>query len=236
MKIKIIFDFLPNYFFSKKYLAFLFPFLRELYYWSRRILSRSFNNIIIDHKSNTNTAYKHEDSKLLILFVTGYGIGTHYRVVEPPLIRALKNRGHSVISLFCGKAFDCCEFNADCGSASASTPFSHRRGISKMARLRYGNACVNNVVTEYTKLGFESVNLSNIGRHSFIGEEDNIAKELLSSGEDLRKITYKGIAIGEEAFASILRVTFAGEISDRFNNSSLVVKYLANSIVPLNTI
>ena len=36
-----------------------------------------------------------------ILFVTGYGLGSHYYMIEPIIMQALKQRGAKVSSLIC---------------------------------------------------------------------------------------------------------------------------------------
>lgn len=221
-------DGLVNFFFSKKYLAFLFPFLREFYYWYR---IATYKIKVVDFVSlKRNIPEKKDDAKLSILFVTGYGIGSHYHAVEPPLVNALKAQGHNVNSLICGKAFSCCEFNADCGANSSNTPLSHRRGITSKARSRFGTSCVNNVTNQHIKDGIRTISLKQYDDQPLFPTEEDIANKLLSSTNNFRDIIYKGIAVGEEAFASILRVTFTGEVSDRFNNTSLIKKYLINAI------
>ena len=86
------------------------------------------------------------------------------------------------------------------------------------------------MANQYHKNGIKTISLKQYDDQLLRSSEDCIAEKLLSSGNKLRDLTYKGIRVGEEAFASILRVTFTGEISDRFNNTALIKKYLVNAI------
>ena len=221
-----------NRFFKSRYAIYSYPFLRELNYWVKSFTTSSKQDKMVsaDRYLKTQKQQDKTDKPLKILFVTAYGVGTHYTKLEPVLIKALAARGHDVKSVICGKAFDSCEFNADCGSCTDSTPFIHRRGITKRSRSKFGTNCVTNVSKHYTEqnIPFESL------ADKIVQVPEDVAfkkaDELLQNTTTLQNLKYRGIAIGEEVFASILRVTFVGSISEALNNHSLVRKFVANAI------
>ena len=222
-----------NFYFTNKYLSLTIPLLREIYHRLKYLHSSKRDENGELKVENISVNFTNEE--LDILFITGYGLGTHFLTVEPPLISALKRRGHRVRSVICAKTFECCEFNADCGSNSSPTPFVHKRGISKFTREGFGNRCTKSVVEEYDRLKIDTLSLNGFLDKDAVDKELKLARTLLTTASELKKITYKGIAIGEEVHASILRVTFTGEISRRFNNDNLVEKYLASAIRSVDT-
>lgn len=221
-----------NGFFKSRYAIYSYPFLRELNYWVKSVLLSSKKGKVISAAMPAETRLQKAktDKPLKILFVTAYGVGTHYTKLEPVLIKALAARGHHVKSVICGKAFDSCEFNADCGSCTDSTPFIHRRGITKKARAKFGTNCVANVSNHYSAQNIPFEALSDKIVHMAEDVAFQKADELLLNADNLQNLTYRNIAIGEEVYASILRVTFVGSIKEELNNHSLVRKFLANAI------
>ena len=75
-------------------------------------------------------------NKKRILFLTGYGLGTHYKILEPSIMMALKNEGHEILSLICAGALPACEMNIVGSNQPPADPaFLH--GITRSANLNH---------------------------------------------------------------------------------------------------
>ena len=175
---------------------------------------------IIGIKNNSNI-----DLNLKVMFVTGYGLGSHYLAIEPIIWAALRLRGVKVCSLYCNKSLPCCEFNTN-GNMSPPIELEYRRGIRKSTCLHGCNTCASNLKSLYNELSIE-----NYGLNEYLGDSDyidawEIAKNIPVEG--FRSYIYDDIKVGEEAYSSILRVTFKGEIA---NDTLLIKRYLYSGIL-----
>jgi len=162
-----------------------------------------------------------------VLFVTGFGLGTGFLTREPILMMALKRRGCRVSSLFCDISLPACEFNATGNHIPKAGNLS--RGISKQAKLATCRRCASNIRSTFSKL---SVELHPY--HQFLTEADvELAQAAIEpvSFEEFRSFVYEGVQVGEEVFASILRVTFKGTVEDTPFNRALVRRYLLSGVL-----
>jgi hypothetical protein len=163
-----------------------------------------------------------------IMFVTGYGLGAHYQAIEPMIISALRIRGVSVASLFCDKALPACEFNIN-GNNSIKVPLPFRSGITHSSICSMCDKCSDNIKNFYPVLGVDLHSLS-----SYISNEDfKCAIEFANKYNliNFRGAVFEGIAIGEEAYSSILRATFKGEVEDAPETHSLIERYLVSGVL-----
>ena len=164
---------------------------------------------------------------LHVLFVTGFGLGTAFLTREPILMMALQRRGCRVSSLFCDISLPACEFN-EAGS-HVPDPGSLSRGISEEAKLATCRRCASNIRSTYSELAFELYPY-----HQFFSEADlELARTAIEpvTFEDFRSFVYEGIQVGEEVFASILRVTFKGTLDDTALTRALVKRYLLAGVL-----
>jgi hypothetical protein len=184
--------------------------------------------------SNTDTKKITFNSKIAqssskkILFVTGYGLGAHFQKIEPLVMMGLYKRGCSLVSLYCNQALPACEFNM-VGNNCPSANMLDIRGITKKAITFQCEKCAHNVKNFYTNLPIDLA-----GFNEFLIEQDytnalQIAKEV--PFDTFRSWEIDGVAVGEEAFSSVLRATFCGEILDTIQSRALVERYLYAGIL-----
>ena len=163
-----------------------------------------------------------------ILFITGYGLGAHYLTIEPIIAAALKARGHEVHSLICDAAVPACELNID-GNSHPAADYIYRAGVTQSTTQRKCRACSENAKTVYPVIGIEQHSLK-----EFISSEEYAEAGRLASGvtvRGLRGYEYQGLNVGEQAYASILRATFRGEVEDSSSGEALARRYVMSGIL-----
>ena len=163
-----------------------------------------------------------------ILFVTGYGLGVHYLTIEPLLMMSLFARGCRISSLFCNLALPACEFNAT-GNNNPPADNHWKSGILNNTLLYQCSKCAGNILSTYSILPIRLY-----GYDQYLNEQDYAIAEEAVKGvlfESFRQWEYEGIKVGEEAFASVLRATFMGTISDTPWNRKLVHRYLLSGVL-----
>lgn len=208
-------------------------FAKEIFFQLLRIksylITKNEVSIFINQwKSIYSKAYKKNKKNKSALFVTGYGLGSHYLTIEPIIMSGLISRGVSVSSLICGKSLPCCEFNI-VGNNIPSVSKEFLRGFSKKSNENLCDNCVSNVKKNYNNLDIDLFELN-----KYINEDDHKEAFLISEEitvNNFRNYIYKGIKVGEEAFSSILRVTFKGEVEDNDKNLFLAKRYVASGIL-----
>jgi hypothetical protein len=182
---------------------------------------------IIDNSQELIAKQLENQTNQHILFFTGYGLGTHFLTVEPILMMSLFMRGCRISSLYCNGSLPACEFNSS-GNNNPSVG-NLRTGVTQGAILSICNRCSSNVRSTY---GTFPVDL--YGYDGFLDEEDfQFATEAVRQVkfERFRQFEYEGIKVGEEVFASILRVTFMGTVGDTHRNRQLVERYLLAGVM-----
>lgn len=170
----------------------------------------------------------HDEETKHVLFVTGYGVGSHFLAIEPTIAMALYARGCKISSLYCNKSLPSCEHNA-VGNNKPEVLTSLRRGVTDEAITFRCNKCKSNVETTY---GILPIDLH--GNDEFLtGADYQLALRLSSEVdfETFRDFIYEGVRVGEEAFASVLRATFMGEVSDTPLNRFLVKRYVMSGVL-----
>lgn len=214
---------------------FLRPALRELRYRLRGeadgvdALQREVRDLhgqwrtILDRSASqgTGSAGPH------VLFLTGFGLGTAFATREPILMMALRRRGCRLSALFCDATLPACEFNDAGNHRPGAGALSH--GLTAEAKLSTCRRCASNIRTTFADLGVEQ-----FPYHQFISERDLALAREATRGvtfENFRSFEYDGIQVGEEAFASILRVTFRGTVEDTQDNRALVERYVLAGVV-----
>jgi hypothetical protein len=163
-----------------------------------------------------------------ILFVTGYGLGTHFLTIEPIIMMSLFLRNCDVQSLYCNMSLPACEFNP-AGNNYPPCINYYKSGISKKSTLYQCNKCANNVKSTYSLLP-----ISLYGYDMFINSTDYISANDHAKSvdyENFREWEFDDIKVGEEVFSSILRVTFKGTVNDSINNRNLVKRYISAGVL-----
>lgn len=168
------------------------------------------------------------DQREHILFVTGYGVGTHFLTIEPIVSMSLFSRNCKITSLYCNKSLPACEFNP-VGNDKPSSIDQLRQGVFDKSKCFRCNKCKSNIETTSKLLPIDL-----IGYDQYLCDKDYKEAEETSRSvefESFRNFIYKGIKVGEEAFASVLRATFKGEIEDTDLNRHLVKRYVMSGIL-----
>jgi hypothetical protein len=163
-----------------------------------------------------------------ILFVTGYGVGTHFLAVEPIVAMALYVRGCKISSLYCNKSLPSCEFNP-VGNNIPKSINELEGGITDKSICFRCNKCKVNIKTTYDMLP-----ITLIGYDKYLTKDDyKLADEIAKKVDfsSFREFCYDGVKVGEEAFASVLRATFMGEVQDTKINRFLVQRYIMSGIL-----
>lgn len=183
---------------------------------------------IINNSSKFINDIERQEKEKHVLFVTGYGVGTHFLTIEPIIAMALYTRGCRISSLYCNKSLPSCEYST-VGNNKPQAMIDFRRGVSDDAICYRCNKCQNNIETTYGILPIELH-----GYDRYLEEEDYELAEELSKEIDFEKFrvfVFKDIKVGEEAFASVLRATFMGEVHDTKVNRYLVQRYIMSGIL-----
>ncbi len=205
-----------------------FRFLRKNFtkYWAIGVAEacKTWSNIL----SGSVKIGSAEDKSRHILFVTGYGLGSHYLGVEPIIWHALRANGAKVSSIYCNKAIECCELNIT-GNSKKNLPFIYWRGLSTKTSSAQCDTCCQNLNKIYDACEVESYALNR-----FLTEEDYEIADRLSSAvsfEEFRKFTFDEILVGEEVYATILRATFMGGIENTALFLQLIRRYTRAGIL-----
>lgn len=183
---------------------------------------------IISNSEKFIANIRHGEETKHVLFVTGYGVGTHFLAIEPTIAMALYARGCKISSLYCNKSLPSCEHNP-VGNNKPGVLAGMRRGLSDEAITFRCNKCKSNIETTY---GILPIDLH--GNNEFLTDDDyQVAIRFATKVdfETFRDFMYEGIRVGEEAFASVLRATFMGEVSDTPLNRFLVKRYIMSGIL-----
>lgn len=183
---------------------------------------------IIEKSGNHASALSSVPNKTKILFVTGYGLGSHFLQLEPVVMMSLRSRGCEIVSLYCNKSLPSCEFNP-VGNNRPAALNKFKDGISNEAIQFRCNKCRANINEIYGELPIE-LN----GLEKYLTEADyDLAHQvsLTVDFDEFRKFIFNDIKVGEEAFASILRVTFMGEVKNSRTNRHLVQRYIMSGIL-----
>lgn len=218
---------------------FLKPLLREIKF--RLLKSKSFENyeelrisllnqwerILHNSKNIITVLDKHKKNKK-ILFVTGYGVMGHYQAIEPLIILSLIVRGCKISSLYCNISLPACEVNI-VGNNKPKSINNYRKGIITATILDRCKHCKSNIEESYSRLPIDL-----LGLNQYLTEDDYSSAEEFSRSvkfEEFRSFVYNEIAVGEEAYSSILRVTLMGEVKDTKINRHLVQRYIMSGIL-----
>lgn len=221
---------------SNELVGSLKPFYREMRFRltknrAETIIQKEVDDLSEQWKSivdNSKDMLKKERNNKHVLFVSGYGLGSHYLTVEPIIMMSLFARGCRITSLYCNKSLPSCEFNI-AGNNKPQVIGEFRGGISNKAIDYTCSKCKKNLEQNYGNL---PVVLTGLDRYLSV-EDYELASTLAHAVpfEHFRTFTHRDIAVGEEAFASILRVTFMGEVQDNTPNRFLVTRYVMSGIL-----
>ncbi|WP_123377651.1 hypothetical protein [Aliarcobacter butzleri] len=190
-------------------------------------IQSQWKSIIANSKEFINTISTNDENQH-ILFVTGYGVGTHFLTIEPMIAMSLFARGCKISSLYCNKSLPSCEFNS-VGNNKPNALSVFKRGLSDDAISFRCNKCKTNIESTYDILPIE-LN----GLEKYLTNDDYTIAEKASQSvkfESFREYIFNGVKVGEEAFASILRVTFMGEVSDTDVNRYLVKRFIMSGVL-----
>lgn len=230
-----------NKFNLKKYIPqTLLPLARELRYRlcrrddNEEKLRQEIDDIqkqwqkIVNNSLSFMSNYNRLPKECNVLFVTGYGVGTHFLTFEPIVMMGLLARQCKISSLFCNISLPSCEFNA----GGNNYPRCHnywKPGVTNDAILYQCRKCKNNILSTYSIFPIDLY-----GYNQFLSPADyELAMDLAQNipFKSFRYWEYEGVRIGEEAFASVLRVTFKGTLDDTPLNRELVKRYLISGIL-----
>jgi hypothetical protein len=183
---------------------------------------------IIQNSSDIIAENESITQKKHILFVTGYGLGTHFLTLEPIISMALYGRNCKITSLYCNKSLPACEFNP-VGNNNPESIKELKPGLSDSSICFKCNKCKSNLETMSDILPIDAIGYDEYLLSADYQEALEVSESV--KFEDLREFTYNGIKVGEEAFASILRVTFKGEVQDTEMNRYLTKRYIMSGIL-----
>lgn len=161
------------------------------------------------------------------MFCTGYGLGSHYLTVEPILMSVLVANGWSVESLYCGASIPACEFNAVGNNQPDAGPL--KAGVTRDTVLRLCNTCTRNA-----RLMLNTLPVTSYTYRDYLQPEDYVKAARLAADVEFsmfRDFVYRDVAVGEEAWASILRVTFKGTVPDTRENRLLAKRFVTSGIL-----
>jgi hypothetical protein len=185
--------------------------------WTKVLQNSTFN------ENQTRTALQKN-----IIFITGYGLGSHYLALEPILINALLLRGAKVSSFYCGKSLPSCEFNK-VGNNIPLADISDLKGISDKTNCYACTRCSSNVEGIYKKFDISLNKYSEYIDSMADAAADQMSKSVTLEG--LRDWSYEGITLGEDVYATILRATFMGTIPDTSYSRRLVSRYVKSAVL-----
>lgn len=229
MKLSLIKDYTPKA---------LHPLLREINYRfskSEKNQSLQIKTEIHDVRFQWQEILKNTDfekrivpeQKLKIIAVTGYGLGTHFLTIEPIILSALYMAGHDILSLSCNHVLPSCEFNS---TGNETLPYGFlAKGVSQEAKRATCAKCVSHLNENYTQFPFKSLKLSDHYTDEVLLNAIKIAKDV--NFENFKTFKYKNVDVGEEVFASILRVTFKGDVENNSESSELIKRYTISGII-----
>lgn len=217
-----------------KYLpSFIKPCIRQLRFWFQpnygNLQLTSERDDLIDQFKKIKLQIKKNVDAKKILFVSGYGIGTSYSTIEPIIMLALMARGHEIENVYCNNALSACEFNP-VGNNIPVADSEHLQGLFTNSINEKCDFCKKNVRAINNLLNIPLYSLGD-----YLDSNDyQIALDYVRDSYD-RKIDYKsyhfdGVNIGEDAYASILRVTYLGRIPNGKIGEKLKKRYLISGI------
>lgn len=185
-------------------------------------LSDQWKNIL----KNSNLTIQNETPQK-ILFVTGMGLGTSFLTIEPTIMMSLKALGHDIHTINCNLSVPACEFNF-VGNNRPDAGYL-KQGVLEKSVLFTCNKCSSNVRDFH-----EILPVTHHTNDLFLTLEDyKLAKQISQSVkfEEFREFKYNDIAVGEEAFASLIRATFTGVVTDTKENRFLVPRYIMSGVL-----
>jgi len=201
--------------------------INEIYEDGRKSLLSQWKSVLTNSKTSLNNISNIEERQK-ILFVTGYGIMGHYQAIEPTLIVSLLQRGCKVYSLYCNISLPSCEFNP-VGNNNPASINAFKKGLFSKSILNKCNQCKTNIEDAYTKLP-----IGLLGLNLYLTDIDYIEARKIAKCikfENFRSFMFRDVAVGEEAFASILRATFKGTINNTKITRHLIERYIMSGIL-----
>lgn len=206
------------------------PLVRELKYWiygrneykeadfNVRLLADDWRRLTIKSPIATRSS---KDKR--ILFVTGYGLGSHYQALEPVIMNSLLGSGVQLFSLYCGGSLPACEYNR-VGNNSPSALLEDLRGITNWTNCKQCRRCTQNYEKVYSNFEVEKSKYSDYLIEEYY--EEAAKNSEIVSFENVRDWELDGVFLGEEVFATVLRATFMGSIPDTPYHRLLVKRYV----------
>ena len=210
------------------------PFYNEIKFRSKKTLNlyRNYDENLLNEIDSLKKIIKPKYNKnpKKILFITGYGLGSHYYNLELLLKLSLLKDGHSSLSLYCDKSVPCCEFSfdsSDCSVGNKSLKFKY--GLTSKIRSYKCNACTSNIEYFLRSLNLPFESLKKYYKQCILNEALDFIKQY--NYENFRNAVHKDIKIGEEAYASVLRASFMGDCTVKLGNAKLANQYLLSSYI-----
>lgn len=165
-----------------------------------------------------------------VLIAAGYGLSGSKLAFETILAAALRARGAEPVVLSCGGALPACEFNPlGCHSPDPG-PYALPGG--PRARRAMCDGCGAAVRAAFAPLDVPVLQLTEFARN----EELDAAQALIGkvSFADYRGFEYRGVAVGEHAYSSMLRATLRGTLEPDERTAWQFRRYLLAGILYVN--
>lgn len=195
--------------------------------WARLAvrLGRALHNDGFDWAKKLGTSDTRPGATTKVLIATSVSGHLSSLNLEALLAAALRARGAHVAALLCDKALPAC---MDCEHRLFPTP-SSRRGLVSRGPVELCVSCTSVGRNLYATL---DVPIQTYSKHISVAERAD-ARSLAQSlrFDEIRSFTFKGIAVGEHAYAGALRFFARGEISDEPLAEEIVRRYLEASIL-----
>lgn len=168
-------------------------------------LAREIRDIITASEATPAEA----EAPLKVAVVPGHGLNMMSLSMDMLWAMSLRLRGHRPIALMCGKAAPSCEFNLIGSDTVPADP--HRPAFSRAATERGCDACGSTIRTVCDAADVPLFDLARYGDAADLEIAFGMADG--TPPADYRSLVLDGVAVGDHAFASTLRVTLRGVIA-----------------------
>ena len=189
-------------------------------------LSKQWENIILNSDISFND-FDNDDSKK-ILFVTSYGHTKYLNGIETVLGSCLKVRGHQPHYMICDYTLPACEWNKWGNMNFDLSKFAPEHDDPYYTKYSC-DVCVSEITNALEQLPFPLIKLSSFDKNQF--DSDNLANLSFS---EMRNYVYNDIAVGQQAFASVIRSLMVAHITENEYTKWLLKRYLFASINIVN--
>ncbi|PQO45541.1 hypothetical protein [Blastopirellula marina] len=162
-----------------------------------------------------------------VLFATSWGSAEQCLVLESIFAMALRMRGENPIMLRCDSGLPACEYNPN---AKFVAPYEDvKSNNADKARTDICTQCTLDHHQGYGSLPIDTCAFNDYAKHDDLARILKIVDQV--PFQDFREFHYRGIAVGEHAFATTVRVQRRGTLIDNPETRAQSRRYLAASMM-----